>query len=139
MKKLIGLKGGNGSEFFEIIASEEIGLAKYPSIKDGKEIPHELGMSAIEHAEWKANKHKVAYSGYRLTVNGNPLCAEAVLRQMGYNVFSSTPTTVGIYDKRGGKRAGAGRPVTGRTQRNLQANDDEWEQILKYANMVRGK
>jgi hypothetical protein len=43
------------------------------------------------------------------------------------------------HDPRGGKREGAGRPATGRKQRNLQATDEEWEKILKYANEVRGK
>jgi hypothetical protein len=39
----------------------------------------------------------------------------------------------------GGKRPGAGRPVTGRKKRFLQATDAEWESILKYADEVRGK
>lgn len=39
----------------------------------------------------------------------------------------------------GGTRAGAGRPKTGRTQRKLQATNEEWELILEYADEVRGK
>lgn len=139
MKKLIGLKGGSDETFFEIIASQECELVKYPSIKDGKEVKFELGMSESELAEFMANKQKVTYRGHRLTVAGNPVCAEPALQEMGYDAFASTPTTVDIYDARGGKREGAGRPVTGRTKRFLQATDDEWALILKYADEVRGK
>ena len=39
----------------------------------------------------------------------------------------------------GGKRPGAGRPPTGRKARRLQATDEEWALILKYADEVRGK
>jgi len=39
--------------------------------------------------------------------------------------------------QRGGKRPGAGRPVTGRKKRFLQATDEEWALILKYADEVR--
>jgi len=39
----------------------------------------------------------------------------------------------------GGNRAGAGRPKTGRTQRKLQATNEEWELILEYADEVRSK
>lgn len=39
----------------------------------------------------------------------------------------------------GGTRAGAGRPKTGRSQRKLQATNEEWELILEYADEVRSK
>jgi hypothetical protein len=39
----------------------------------------------------------------------------------------------------GGGPLGTGRPTTGRKQRKLQATDQEWELILKYADKVRGK
>ena len=137
MKKLIGLKGGSDGTFFEILASEETELIKYPSIKDGKEIPYELGMSEKEHDEWIANKQKVTYRGHQLAVAGNPVCAEAALKEMGYDAFSSTPTTVDIYDKRGGNREGAGRPITGRKQRNFQLTGPEHQLVKKYVNKIR--
>lgn len=39
----------------------------------------------------------------------------------------------------GGSRPGAGRPATGRKQRKLQATDEEWVLIKKYADEVRSK
>ena len=55
-------------------------------------------------------------------------------------VVLPTDPRFGEYVKKwGGKRPGAGRPVTGRTPRRLQATDEEWAFILAYADKVRAK
>ena len=52
-------------------------------------------------------------------------------------VLPSDPRFPELVKQWGGKRPGAGRPVTGRTPRRLQATDEEWALIRAYADKAR--
>jgi hypothetical protein len=138
MKKLIGLKGGQDATFWEIISSQECELVKYPSIKNGKEVPFTLGMSDAELQEFMANKQKVGYHGYRLIIAGNPICAEDTLKEMGYDAFSNAPNSVDIYDPRGGERPNSGRPATGAMPtKAIRMAEDEYIKVKEFLTQLR--
>ena len=143
MKKLIGLKGGQDSNFFEIIDSQRVeDIVRYPSIKDGIEINYPLCGTEAEHQEYMDNKQKITYIGYRLTVTGNPISAESVLMDMGYRAVAINPNTIEILleQSHGGPRPGAGAPKQAppdATRRTFLLTDDEHIKVREFIQQLR--
>lgn len=140
MKKLIGLKGGENGAFFEILDSQKVdNIVRWPSVKDGVEVNYPLGGTEAEHDEYMSNKQKVTYIGYRLTVVGNPVSAENVLKDMDYRASAIGPNTVEILleQSHGGPREGSGRKSTGRTKHNYYVTNTEDKQIKQFIEQLR--
>ena len=142
MKKLIGMKGGQDSTYFEVLESVKVdNIVWHPSIKDGVEIKYTLCGTEEEHKEYWANKQEVIYLGYRLLVAGNAVSAEMALQDMGYNATAVSPDTVEIRIEQahGGPREGAGRPATGRSKKNIYVTEREFVEIKKLISRLRDR
>lgn len=95
ISKVIGLTGGKDETFFRILAEEGRGeTAYYPCIIDGKEVSwHDVDLNT-----YLANKVKRLRLTVRLTVAGNPVAAEDVVRGiLGCNCQATTPHTLDVY------------------------------------------
>lgn len=94
------------------------------------------------NATVKTEEKNICGADWRDHPNGEKVLATTVtIHHPDFDevVLPTDPRFAEIKKQRGGKRPGAGRPVTGRKKRFLQATDEEWALILKDADEVRGK
>jgi hypothetical protein len=99
MKNLVGLKGGEGATYFEVLEVQDAVIKTYPSIKDGKI----LSWSEADTAELMARKKEIILNGWHATVTGNAVSAENdILETLGndWHAVATSPNIVEIYSQR---------------------------------------
>jgi len=90
--QIIGLEGANDGCFFKILAEQWRGETSfYPSIKNGKEL-------TWDHPEYWQHKVERKRETVRVTVTGNPICAEDTVKKIfSCNCLACSPGTLDIY------------------------------------------
>ncbi|NLI91019.1 MAG: hypothetical protein GX434_02085 [Peptococcaceae bacterium] len=96
MNKLTGLKGGEGSTYFEVLEVTETVVMAHPSIKDGKVIT----LADADIVEITNHKKQVPVKGYYVEVTGNEVSAEEAIKEVlgeKYSVDVVFYNTIQIY------------------------------------------
>lgn len=81
---------------------------------------------------------KQTYKAIQIRVLANEAIAlEEKLRERGIEASSGSPGRVNIRTGWGGRREGAGRPVTGRKKKTFYVTDEEYEKLKEYLQTLR--